>query len=290
MKNLVAIMSLVLPLLFTACSTLSTGGEAIEMKEPIGEKVAAYFHAEHMSVEDTKAALEEAGFEIVTEYRSEAFKKGCKKGTVIIATNAALKAEGAKESRGFAAIIRLLVDDKRKQVSFTNPLYFAKSFMQSEYDYTLFQTVQNDLRKAFPSMKPSKDSFAYDELDTYHFMMGMPYYEDMVVVGEGTTESLLKKAQRYKKGKFLVFKLKLSENSYLLGYDLDVKTSKFIKKTGSQNAEVLPYTILIENGKAKILNAKYYLAISYPQLTMGEFMNIATVPGAIEKDLEKPFK
>lgn len=290
MKNLVAIMSLVLPLLFTACSTLSTGGEAIEMKEPIGEKVAAYFHAEHMSVEDTKAALEEAGFEIVTEYRSEAFKKGCKKGTVIIATNAALKAEGAKESRGFAAIIRLLVDDKRKQVSFTNPLYFAKSFMQEEYDYTLFQTVQNDLRKAFPSMKPSKDSFAYDELDTYHFMMGMPYYEDMVVVGEGTTESLLKKAQRYKKGKFLVFKLKLSENSYLLGYDLDVKTSKFIKKTGSQNAEVLPYTILIENGKAKILNAKYYLAISYPQLTMGEFMNIATVPGAIEKDLEKPFK
>lgn len=288
MRVLITIITLTITLMFTACSTLSTKAE--EMREPIGEEVAAYFHADHMSVADTKDALESAGFEIVAEYRSKSFKKGCKKGTVIIATNAALKAEGAKANRGFAAIIRLLVDDKRKQISFINPLYFGKAFMQVDYNYALFQGVQNDLKKAFPSMKPSKDHFAYDELDAYHFMMGMPYYEDMVVVGEGTTDSLLKKAQKYKKGKYLVFLLKLSDKSFLLGYDLSARTSKFTKKTGTQNAEVLPYTILIENGKAKILNAKYYLAISYPQLTMGEFMNIATVPGAIEKDLEKPFK
>ena len=46
----------------------------------------------------------------------------------------------------------------------------------------------------------------------------------------------------------------------------------------------------VEEGKAKMLAPKYYIAISYPQLTMGEFMTIASVPGAIEKDLAKPFK
>jgi len=289
MKKIVTILGLAFALAFTGCAGSSTG-TAQKMQEPKGQDIPTYFHADHMSVADTKAALEGAGFEVVTEFATKAFKKGCKKGTVLIATNAALKAEGAKPTRGHAAIIRILVDDKRKQVSFTNPVYFGKAFMQGDFDYTVFKTAQNDLRKAFPSMKPSKDHFAYDELDSYHFMMGMPYYEDMVVVGKGTTESLVKKAETYKKGKYIAFKLKLSDNSYLIGYDLGNRTSKFIKKTGTHNAEVLPYAILIEDGQAKILNVKYYLAVSYPQLTMGEFMTIATVPGAIEKDLKKPFK
>jgi len=264
--------------------------EEVTAEEPKGQNISTYFHTDFMSVDDTKAALESAGFEIVTEFKSKAFQKGCKKGTVLIATNAALKAEAAKPMRAQAAIVRILVDAKRKQVSFTNPVYFGKTFMQEDFNYKVFKKVQNDLKKAFPSMEPSKDHFAYDELENYHFMMGMPYYDDMVVVGNGNTEDLVKKAEKYKKGKLIVFKLKLSDNSYLIGYDLGTRTSKFIKKTGTHNAEVLPYTIMIEDGKAKILNAKYYLAVSYPQLTMGEFMTIAIVPGAIEKDLKKPFK
>lgn len=153
-------------MVFIGCSVLSTGSEPKEIKEPIGEKVAAYFYADPMSVADTKSALVDTGFEIVAEYGSSSFQKGCEKGTVIVATNRALKAEGAKLNRGFAIIIRLLVDNKRKRVSFINPLYFAKAFMQEEYNYALFQTVQNDLRKAFPSMRLSKDSFAYDEYVT----------------------------------------------------------------------------------------------------------------------------
>jgi len=38
------------------------------------------------------------------------------------------------------------------------------------------------------------------------------------------------------------------------------------------------------------LNAKYYIAISYPLLTMTEFMGIATVPDAVTKSLQKIFK
>ena len=65
---------------------------------------------------------------------------------------------------------------------------------------------------------------------------------------------------------------------------------KFIKKIGRANASVLPYCISIEDSKATALAAKYYLAISYPLLSMGEFMTISTVPGAIKQDLTKAFK
>ena len=288
MRKLAVIISLAFAMALSGCLGSSTG-VAEKMVEPLGEDVPAYFYAEHMSVDDAKEALEDAGFEVLAEYRSNAFQKGCKKGTVLIATNEMLKKATAKPLRGHAAIVRILVDDKRKRIAFINPIYFGKAFMQSDYDFVTFQSVQNDLRKAFPSMKPAKDHYAYDELDAYHFMMGMPYYEDMVVVGEGSNEELLQKVQSYKKGKNVVFTLKLENGSYLVGYDLSARTSKFIKKTGTHNAEVLPYTILIEDSQAKILHVKYYLAVSYPQLTMGEFMTIATVPGAIEKDLKKHF-
>lgn len=50
------------------------------------------------------------------------------------------------------------------------------------------------------------------------------------------------------------------------------------------------YPILIENGKAKILDPKYYISYMYPLLQMSEFMTIATIPDTIVKDCEKVFK
>jgi hypothetical protein len=75
-----------------------------------------------------------------------------------------------------------------------------------------------------------------------------------------------------------------------MGYDLGRRTKKFVKKIGRENAAILPYCIAIENGQAEALNPKYYIALSYPLLDMGGFMDIAAVPGAIIKDLEKAFK
>jgi hypothetical protein len=71
---------------------------------------------------------------------------------------------------------------------------------------------------------------------------------------------------------------------------MDRRTNGFVKKIGAQNGQILPWAVLIEGGQAKALSAKYFIAISYPLLTMNEFMTIATVPGAIENDLKKIFK
>jgi hypothetical protein len=116
----------------------------------------------------------------------------------------------------------------------------------------------------------------------------MPYYEDMIEVGEaGSSQKLLEKV---KKSKSLVFTQVLSKDRILVGVNLGKRTSKFISKVGTHNALLLPYPILLENGVAKILDPKYYIAVSYPMLKMSQFMKISTVPGAIEKDCKKLFK
>ena len=282
MRKLLTFIAATLLLSFCGCSSKSAS--ASTANAPIEKEVSAYLIGAHTDVDGAKKALESVGFEVLATYKS------FKKGKTVVFTNEKLKAQAAKKGRGFAAVLRLLVDDERNQISITNPIYFGKAFMQNEYDHAIASEALAALNKAFSGLKGSEDKWEFDELADYHFMMGMPYYNEPVILAEGEQNELIEKAKKYKKGKLLVFELKLSDNSTLLGYKLGKKTSKFVKKIGTQNANILPYCILIEDGKAKILSAKYYIAISYPRLTMGDFMTIATVPGAIEKDLKKPFK
>ena len=55
-------------------------------------------------------------------------------------------------------------------------------------------------------------------------------------------------------------------------------------------SHLLPYTVLVENGEANILHAKYYLALSFPRLSMTEFMKIMSVPGDIKDAFEADFQ
>jgi len=284
MKKLFTLIATFALLSFTACSTGSATPEASSGLE--GTEVSTYLTGAYVPVDDAKAKLSEAGFEVIATYKS------VKKGTTIVFTNEALKAEAAKPGRAFAAVLRLFVDDKEKKISITNPIYFGKAFMQDEYNHAVFNAALESINSAFSGLVGSADKLPFDNLAGYHFMMSMPYYKDVDLLGKPnpTTADAVAKAKNYKKGKAIIFELKLSDTSTLLGYDLGKRTKKFVKKIGRANAAVLPYCVAIENGQAKALNGKYYIAISYPLLEMSQFMGIATVPGAITKDLEKAFK
>ena len=250
----------------------------------VADDISAYMTGSHVDAKSAEAKLKDAGFEVLANYSP------VDEGSTIVFTNSALKAEASKEGRAHAAVMRLFIDDKEKMISFTNPIYFGKAFMQDDYNNDVFSAVKNSINSVFAGLTPSKDKLDADDISGFHFTFGMPYYEDPDELGDGSNSELIAKAKGYESGKNLVFELKLSDNSTLLGYELGSETKKFVKKTGRANAAVLPYCISIEDGKATSLAAKYYLAVSYPQLTMGEFMTIANVPGAIESDLKKPFK
>jgi len=237
-------------------------------------KEAAYLNAPFADAKTVSAKLKGAGFKVLATY-SPAKKSYLK---VIVVTNKALKSAASKKLRGFAAVQKVLVNTKAKTVLTTNPTYWLKAFLQKDYNAGAASSTKKALAKALGKLTPTKDALASGKLAGYHFMIGMPYYQDMLE---------LKKGAKGVKAKKRVFSLKLNNGSTLYGVNMGKATESFISTIGEDKALVLPYTVLVENGTAYALHAKYYLAISYPLLTMGEFMKISSIPDAIERKLKK---
>lgn len=246
-------------------------------------RVSAYLHAPLQTTNDVLAKLKAAGFKVLKTFKVD--KKGF--ATSITFTNERLIKLASKKGRGFASVLRVTIDKKNELISISNPIFVLKAFMQEEYDKNIAHEILNSLRLAFKDLKNSQEILKARLLERYQFMQGMPKYQDMQIIAQDSSAKLLEKA---KKSKNVVYMQTLLNGVTLLGVKLNRRTAKFIKKIGYQNAALLPYPVIIENGKAKILDPKYYIAIMYPMLKMSQFMTIATVPGAINKDIDRVFR
>jgi len=234
-----------------------------------------------IKTKDAKEKLKKAGFKIVKVYHLNK-----KRSLVsIVFTNDSLKKMASKKGRGFAGTLRLLIDKKDKIYAITNPMYITKAFLQDDFDKKSSEKILASITKEFSGLKDSLDKFKFQGLPKYQFMEGMPFYKDMVEVGNGA--DLLDKLKNNKR---IAFVLPLDKDSILVGVKLSKRTKKFPKKIGLKNAGMLPYPVLIEDGKAKILDPRYYISVMYPNLKMEEFMTIATVPEAIDKDCIRVFR
>ena len=261
--------------------------QTTKIDSPVGEvidnRVSVYLIAKLISVDDVISKLKDADFKILTQYALD--KK--KDYISVVFTNDDIIKSASKLNRGFASSIRLIINKKDMTVSIINPLFLMKAFMQKDYDETLANETLSSIKEYFKDIKDSSQLMKFSHLPKYQFMTSMPYYNDMFEVASNTNASLLAKARNSKK---IIFEQKLENGSVLLGVKLSTLTHKFVKKIGYEGAELLPYPILIENNKAKILAPKYYIALLYPSLSMSQFMGIATIPGAIEKDCNKVFR
>ena len=243
--------------------------------------VSAYLRGSYIDVKTTEEKLKAAGFEVVAAVPLD--KKG--ELTTVIFTNKTLQEVAKNPKRGFAASMRVLIDSKKKQLSITNPLYMSKAFLQKDFDQSKAKKMLVALNEQFEGLKNSDDALKFQLLPKYRFMKGMPTYNDMIEVAEG--DDLL---ARVKANKKLLFEQKLDNGAVLIGVKLSRRAGKFPTRIGTNNAALLPYPVLIENGKAYILDPKYYISVMYPKLKMSEFMKIATVPDAIIKDCERAFR
>ncbi len=155
------------------------------------------------------------------------------------------------------------------------------AFLQDDNSPEVSKNITAKLSADFGKLSGSDCKLEDDDISDYHFMMGMPYYEDMIEIasGEGLDKILESKAKSN-----IVFKLRL-ENSTLYGVAMNTEDGE---KTyvpaieANKHSAFLPYMVLIEDNKAKILHGKFYLAIANPDLSMGDFMNISSAPGDIE--------
>jgi len=248
----------------------------------LAEDVSSYLYGEYKSTSDVKSVLTSNGFDIIGEYDA----MDDKQYHVVVYTHSAIKKLASKESRGFAGVQKVLIDSKEKTLVFTNPDYFMAAFLQDDNSPELSNKITAKLAAKFGTLSPSACKLDADDISSYHFMMGMPYYEDMIEIasGEGLDKVLESKAKSD-----IVFKLKL-DNSTLYGVAMNTEDGE---KTyvpaieANKHSAFLPYMVLIEDNKAKILHGKFYLAIANPDLSMGDFMNISSAPGDIEDYMTK---
>ena len=252
----------------------------------MAKDISTYEYAAFKNSDAVKSALTTQGFKVVGEYNAMSNPNY----HVIAYTNAALKKDAAKDDdRGFAAVQKVLVNKKDNTLVFTNPEYFLRAFLEDDFKEPTAENINKALSTAFGKLTGSEDALEDDDLAGYHFMMGMPYYEDMLEVAKG--KNLLEKLKK-NAGKNIVFEIKL-KNTTLLGVAMPTKDGEksYVPEIkGEKHSAFLPYMVLIEEDEAKIMHPKYALAVSYPKLSMGQFMGISSTPDDIEEYFEGLFK
>ncbi len=260
--------------------------KAVNTSDKLGEvdnggRISTYLRAPYMDANKAKSILEKAGFKIIAVTPLD--KK--KELTVIVFTNDALEKLAADKNAEFLASLRLLVNKKDNHISVTNPLYLAKAFMGENFESKVPTEILKKITGSFKGMVNSKDKLKFQLLPKYQFMNGMPQYKDMVEVALGN--DLEANIQGKKQ---VVFQQNLPNGAVLFGMKFRKRTQKFPYRIGTNNAALLPYPVLIKNGKAYIMDPKYYISVMYPRLQMSEFMTIATVPDAIVKECQRIFR
>ena len=252
-------------------------------------------------VSETKSKLTAAGFEIVGEHTPYAG------ATIIIVSNDALKANAkATEFGGYGAVQRVAVTDMSGtiQVSFTNPVYMANVYrMQGQ-----LTDVEAALSGALGNKNAygSKKGLKVKKLHKYHYMFGMPYFDDPDVLAKhGSYDEAIKAVEAGlaagKGGTSKVYRVDIPGKKQSVfgvamteGMSSDVTIMTEVDFQDTRSTAHLPYELLVhEDGKVYALAGKFRIAASFPDLSMAgshSFMGIMSSPAAIKKALSEASK
>jgi len=296
MKNSVILFSLLLAFNLSFAQNLKPYILAFESTESISavkEKVSANLKANNIySVGQYQPANDKGRWIIV--FTSPELKKSVK--TVGGLT-------------GFAATLRvaLTTENGKTVVSYTNPTYWGNAYFQDNYEKVKgnYSTLSAHLITAMKASGSfigtefgSKKGLSIKDLRGYHYMMGMPYFEDSVELEDfdSYAAAVAKIDASVKKGVpnvNLVYKVTIpGKNLTLYGFALSGENGEaqfmpIIDQGSPKHTAFLPYEVLVKDDEVHILHGRFRIAIAFPDLTMGTFSKIMSTPGNIEEMLEK---
>ena len=251
-------------------------GAKLKITAKAPKKLPTYYVAALQSLDTLKAHLIVHGFTVL------AVTPILEGKTVVTVTYDTLK-----KTNTLLATLQILVNVKG-EIRVQNPSYFGAAYLQKHYRYGQFSDVLTALQRVLGEMYASEEAFNLNDLKKYQFMFGMPYLKDTITVAKG--KNLRAKVTKESHKKYVAYTLKLPNGNIIVGHKLSNDTNRFLEKIGMErDANILPYESLIQGEKATILDPKYYLALSLPQLSMSDFMKIASAPGEIEKDIKRAY-
>ena len=246
-----------------------------------------------------KSALIAQGFTIAGEYTPYP------EAVVIVATNDELKSTAAKSERGgFGAAVRVSVTKVKDevQVAYVNTVYMANAYrMQGD-----LADVAAKLAAALGKQEEfGAKGLKAKKLRSYHYMMGMEYFNEPSVLAEyGSFEEAAAAVESGlaagRGGVTRVYRIDVPEKKEaVFGVALKGATEadkymddRFIMSEidfkDLRSTAHLPYEILVSGNKVYALYARFRIATSFPDLSMmgsNSFMNIMKSPEAIRKAL-----
>ena len=210
---------------------------------------------------------------------------------------------------GFAATLRVALTNEggKTKVSYTNPKYWGNAYFQDNFSKVAskYVTVTSHLESAMKTTGSfvgtpfgSEKGLTVKELQGYHYMMGMPYFEDTIELEDfdSYTAAVSKIDASVKAGKpnlKMIYKVTIpGKNLTLYGFALSGSTGEsqfmpIIDQGTPKHTAFLPYEVLVNGDEVIIMHGRYRIAIAFPDLTMGTFSKIMSTPGSIEELLEQ---
>lgn len=262
------------------------------------------------SVLKVENLLNENQFEIIGKYSPMKDKNRI----VIIATHNLLK-DPVKKFGGltaFASVLRfgLYLNKDKIEISYLNPIYWGNAFYQKKYKevepyFVKLKKILEDMSKKLSVYKNyqygSMKGLTEKKLRKYHYMIFMPYFDDVVKLAKNTEyETVLKKIESNFSAKIgdveKIYRIDFPEKKLTLfgGALYGTKgESKFIPKIDKydpRHITFMPYEFLVMKDRVVMLHGKFRIALSFPDLSLGTFMKIVSTPGNIAdyfKDIVK---
>ncbi len=268
------------------------------------QKIPAYFKSNatytdlNSAVKEVKSNISNADFKVIGEYNTAENSNQ----KVIVFTNDNLKnlATEFKDRGALGAVLRIgiIVKDGKTTVSIANPIYMFNAYWGAKASKDQLSAMEKISNKALTILGSNPTPFGGEmsakDLRKYHYKMMMPYFTDPLELADYSSfaEGSKKIEANLKSGKGnteLVYKLTFpGKDIVVFGVALkgDKGEKDFLPKIGEDHLAAMPYEIILQGKEATALHGKYRLALYWPELSMGQFMNIMSTPGNIEDALE----
>jgi hypothetical protein len=235
--------------------------------------------------------LKKGGFKVVGKY----FPKGLAGFGVVIATDDAMLdtvgSVGGEAVLGSTVRIGVKADGS---VAYTNPdywyrAYFRKSFVKKE---DAVKALQGRLQEALGAGKGQGGDESASSLSNYRYMIGMErldssknelnefgsYAEALKAVRENLAKGVGKTSKIYE---VLLSDRKLAVFGVAMN-DGDNSDGEWIKRIDMQNSVAgLPYEIYIVDKQVGAPHGRFRIALAFPDVGMGQFMRISSLPNVI---------
>lgn len=231
--------------------------------------------------------LKNGGFKVIGKY----FPQGLAGYGVVVATDAAMLDEvgatGGHAILGAAIRVGVKADGT---VTYSNPDYWYRAYFRKQFDKreVAVKALQTRLERALGAVKGVGGDEKPQNLTNYRYMIGMERidsYKSKLVESGSFDEALKTVRSNLAKG---ATKASMIYEVVLPKYKLAVfgvgmhDDGEWIRKIDMQDSIAsLPYEIYVIDKEIGAPHGRFRIALAFPDVGMGQFMRISTLPNNI---------